>query len=136
MWLPRTPEEVEQWHAATRREAKFQITLLTVLIWLGLSALVAGGWIAGNRFGVVVQESVSGTFWSRFLLFTLVGSPIAFWAYRHELRKDIAKSNRMTICPQCEQSAAGNIGATCDCGGSFVPQSTVKWVEPEPTDKP
>jgi hypothetical protein len=76
MWIPRTPDEAQKWHAATQREARFHGCLFAGLLWLSIVIILAGGWIAGGRAGVIAQDSVAaGSFWSRFaslLLLSLV----------------------------------------------------------------
>ena len=132
MWIPRTPEEVEKWHAATRREARSQGCLIAGLAWVGIVVLLAGGWIAGGRAGVIAQESVvAGSFWMRFAIFTVMGFPFAYWLYRRESRRELERALQMTICPKCETGSEGNAGATCECGGTFVLQSTVRWEDSE-----
>ena len=134
MWTQRTPEEVKKWEAATAREARRHGWLVAGLSWLGITVILAGGWIAGGRAGVVAQESVAaGTFWTRFPIFAVVGLPIAYWFFHRETRRESVRLAQMTICPKCEKAGEGNVEEACECGGSFVPQRTVRWVdEPEP----
>jgi hypothetical protein len=99
-----------------------------------MTAILAGGWIAGGRAGVIAQDSVaSGSFWSRFPIFALAGLPVAYWLFRRESGRELEHAKRTTICPKCETAGEGNAEATCECGGSFVLQSTVRWVDDEPS---
>src|SRR6266850_1199106 len=98
MWIQRTPEEVTKWHMSTTREARTHGLFVAGLSWLGITVVLAGGWIAGGRMGVVAQDSVSGgSFWSRFPIFAVVGLPIAFWLFRRESRSELDRSLQMTI---------------------------------------
>ena len=134
MWIPRTPEEVTKWHIATQREARMHGWLIAGLVWLILTAILAGGWIAGGRAGVIAQDSVAGgSFWSRFPIFAIAGLPVAYFLYRRESRRELANSLQMTICPKCETAGEGNAEVTCGCGGIYVLQSTVRWTDDEPS---
>ena len=134
MWIPRTPEEITKWHAATQREARSAGWLVAGLSWLGLTAILAGGWIAGGRAGVIAQDSVAGgSFWSRFPIFAVAGLPVAYWLFRRESRRELESALQMTICPKCETAGEGNADTVCQCGGTFVLQSTVRWVYDEPS---
>jgi hypothetical protein len=130
MWVARTPEEVAKWESASAREARTQGLLTAGGLWLILTPILAGGWIAGARMGVVAQDSAAaGSFWSRLPIFAVVDLPFAYWLFRHERRKQIARSREMTICPKCDTAGEGNAGEACNCGGSFVLQSSVRWVD-------
>ena len=132
MWTPRTEKEIEQWHASTKRDAKFQASIFSGGVWLGLSAILAAGWIAGGKAGLVAQDSVApASFWSRLPIFLLVGLPVAVWMFRREYKKELARAKYMTICPKCETADENNEGQVCSCGANFVAQSSVRWVEEE-----
>jgi hypothetical protein len=134
MWIPRTPEEVEKWHAASQREARSHGWLIAGLSWLGIVVVLAGGWIAGGRAGVIAQDSVAGgSFWIRFPIFAIAGLPVAYWLYRRESRRELESALQMTICPKCETAGEDNAGAACPCGCTFVLQSTVRWEDSEPS---
>ncbi|MDR3458527.1 MAG: hypothetical protein P4N60_13840 [Verrucomicrobiae bacterium] len=131
MWIQRTPEEITKWQKAAESEARSHGRFIAGIVWVAVSMLCAGGWfifLSGGA-GVVVQSDVSGSFWLRLPIFGLVAAPIAYWIFRHERRKELTKIARRTICPKCDTPADGNPGANCQCGGSFVPASTVRWVE-------
>jgi hypothetical protein len=133
MWVPRTPEEITEWNVATAREARTQGLIFASCAWIGIAALLAGGWVV-SRSGVVVQGAVSGGgFWSRFPLFALFGLPIAYWMFRRTRREELKRAEIMTVCPKCDTAAEANAGAACECGEKFVLQSTVRWVDEEPT---
>jgi hypothetical protein len=91
--------------------------------------LLSVGWVVNFSTGMAAQVSYGGTFWMRLLIFGLLGSPIIFIARRVEGRKALRKQMAGTICPKCDTAAEDNAGATCKCGGAFVPSSTMKWVE-------
>jgi hypothetical protein len=132
MWIPRTPEEAKKWHATTVREARTAGLFIAGLVWLGLTVLLAGGWIAGGRAGVIAQVSVSeGSFWGRLPIFALAGLPVAFYLFRREQSKELEHSTNMTICPKCDTAGEGNAETPCNCGGTFVLQSTVRWLDDE-----
>jgi hypothetical protein len=110
MWIPRTPEEVQKWHAATQREARSQGWLIAGLSWLGITALLAGGWIVGGRAGFITENSVAaGSFWSRFPIFAIAGLPVAYWLYRRESARERESTMQMTICPKCEPRARATL---------------------------
>lgn len=132
MWVNRTSEETEKWKAAAAREARFHGLLFAGGCWLVITPILAGGWIAGGRMGVVAQDSVAaGSFWTRLPIFALLGLPVAYWLFRHERSKSLASSAQMTICPKCDTAGEGNVDAGCECGGNFVLQSSVRWVDEE-----
>jgi hypothetical protein len=129
MWVQRTPDEMTKWHMAAAREARMSGLLVAGLSWLGITAILSGGWMA-SRWGVVAQDSVAaGSFCSRFPMFAVAGLPIAFWLFRRESRKELERSAQMTICPKCETAGESNAEAVCDCGGRFVLQSNVRWID-------
>ncbi len=137
MWIARTQEEVTKWHAATKREARSAGWLIAGLSWLGITALLAGGWIVGGRAGFITENSVAaGSFWSRFPIFAIAGLPVAYWLFRRESARELESSMQMSICPKCEATGEGNAGTPCECGGSYVRQSTVRWVDDEPSTPP
>lgn len=81
---------------------------------------------------VVAQDNLpSGSIWTRLPLCGLVVLPFAFWFFRHERNKEFERSSSMTICPKCETAGEGNADTDCACGGKFVLQSNVRWVEEE-----
>lgn len=132
MWIPRTPEQVEKWHASSRREARFNGRLYAGGVCLIIPLILAGGWTAGAK-GTAAQGAVSGgSFWSRFLIFVLLCLPVAYLIYRRECKKEMERALRMTICPKCETAGEDNAETPCSCGGTFVPQSTVRWADEEP----
>src|SRR5689334_10053650 len=109
MWIPRTPEEITKWHAATQREARMAGWLIAGLAWLIITALLAGGWIMGGRAGFLPENSVAaGSFWSRFPIFALAGLPVAYWLFRRESNRELESAKQMTICPKCETAGEGN----------------------------
>lgn len=131
--MPRTPEETQKWQDSTAREARFQGFIYAGGCWLGIAALLAGGCMAGANLGVIAQDSVSsGSFWSRLPIFALPGIPVAYWLFRRTVREELSRAKYMTICPKCEKADENTEGQTCDCGGTFVAQSSVRWVEDEP----
>jgi hypothetical protein len=134
MWIPRTPEEVAKWHTATVREARSAGWLIAGLSWLGITALLAGGWIVGGRAGFITENSVAaGSFWSRFPVFAIAGLPVVYWLLRRESARELQRAVQMTICPKCEATGEGNADTPCQCGGSYVRQSTVRWIDDEPS---
>jgi len=129
MWISRTPEEVAKWNAAAAREARTHGFFVAGLSWLGITVVLAGGWIA-SRWGVAAQDSVAGgSFWSRFPIFAVLGLPFAYWFFRRESRSELERSLHMTICPKCDTAGEGDAEADCDCGGAFVLQSSVRWAD-------
>ena len=60
--------------------------------------------------------------------------PFAFWLYRRESRNELQRSFQMTICPECETAGEGNVDTVCQCGGTMVLQSTVRWVDDVKTE--
>jgi hypothetical protein len=129
MWIQRTPEEQTQWRANAERDARSHGLMIGLLGWTGAVILLSFGWVVSFSTGMAVQRSYSGPFWMRLLVFAVVGSPIIFIARRVESRKALRKDLARTICPKCDTAAEGNGGVGCECGGAFVPASTVRWVE-------
>jgi len=76
-----------------------------------------------------MQRAVAGSFGLRFSVIALLLAPFMYWIFRCERRKELHKLSQVTICPQCDKAGDGNAGGTCQCGGKFVPASTLKWVE-------
>lgn len=130
MWVSRTPEEIARWQLVAEKEARTHGWTIALMAW-GIAVLVlASGWVVSFSTGVAVGGSWGGTFWTRLPLFAVVGSPVIFIIHRYESRKAMRKAQSRTICPKCDVSGVGNSGAVCQCGGEFVPLSTVKWIEP------
>jgi hypothetical protein len=129
MWIQRTPEEVAKWHAATHREARSHGRLIAGMMLVVVPPLVAGGWLVSLRTGAAVQQGTSGNFWARLPIFIAVTLPIAWFVYRRESKRELAKLTRRTICPKCEACGEGNDGASCGCGGTFALGSTVRWID-------
>ena len=131
MWIHRTPEEVARWQKASEGEACSHGRLIGGIVWLLVAVSSAGGWfffLSGGA-SIVSQRVVSGGFCLRLPIFGLVAAPFAYFVFRYERKKELAKIMRRTICPQCDTTAENNAGAPCKCGGSFVPTRTMKWVE-------
>ena len=131
MWIPRTPEESIKWQKAGEREAGSHGRLIAGITWVLVSISFAGGsfFFLSGGIGVVLEKPISGGFWLRLPACVLVAAPFAYWLFRYEKRKELAKIKRRTICTHCETTGDDNLGAACQCGGSFVSSSTVKWVE-------
>jgi hypothetical protein len=134
MWIQRNSEELKRWNAAARKDARFQGLLMGGLIWVGASIILAGGWVASANW-VAVTQRLAGGFWSRLLFVGALGLPFAAWVYRREERRQFQMAAEMTICPRCDTSGEDNAGAACQCGGEYVLQSTMRWVDDESTDK-
>jgi hypothetical protein len=131
MWIERTPEEIVKWQKSAEKEARSHGQLIGGGVWVLVSIFAASGWyfFLSGGFGVVAQKDVTGNFWLRLPIFVLVSAPFAYWVFRHESRKELAKIERRTICPKCDTASNSNAGSSCKCGGSFVPSKTMKWVE-------
>jgi uncharacterized membrane protein len=129
MWIQRTPEEEAKWRASAEKDARSHGLMIGLLGWAGAVILVSAGWFVSFSTGMAVQRSHSGSFWIRLLIYGVVASPIIFIARRVESRKALRKDLARTICPKCDTAAENNAGAACQCGGAFVPASTVRWVE-------
>ena len=129
VWVHRTPEEEAQWRARAEEGARSLGLMIGLLGWAGAVILASFGWVVSFSTGLAVQRSYGGTFWTRLLVFAMLGSPIIFIARRVESRKALRKDLARTICPKCDTAAEGNAGSACQCGGAFVPASTVRWVE-------
>jgi len=129
MWIERTPTEVAKWHEATQRDARSHGRFIAGIVWVLVSAFVAGGWFVSFRAGVASQQSQPGNFWIRLPLVALIALPFAWFVFRTESRKEMEKLDRATICPKCDTASDTNPGAPCQCGGQFVPQSSLKWID-------
>ena len=88
---------------------------------------VAGG-LLYTRAGVN-HHHVTGSFWVRLPILAVLAAPFAYWFYRHEMRKELAKAIRRTICPTCDIAGDGNAGQACRCGDTYVAQCSMKWVD-------
>lgn len=135
MWVERTPEDVVKWRRATEKEGRFSGILFAGGVYLGISILLAGGWFVG-RHAVWVERDQSENFWTRLPIILLIGLPVAIWLFKREKARGIERCSQMTTCPKCDTAAEGNAGSPCDCGGSFVLQSTVKWIDEEEVPEP
>ena len=131
MWVQRTPEEMSKWKASTEQKARTDGLQIGIGAWVVASLVLSAGWVMSFRSGVAVQGSWGGTFWTRLPIFAVVTLPIVFVAARYERRKSVRKAASRTICPKCDTAGESNAGTACECGGSFVPQSSMKWVEDE-----
>jgi len=119
-----------KWQNAAEREASSHGRLIAGIVWILVSIFAAAGYFfIGGSVGIMGQQSVSGSVWLRLPVFGLISAPLAYWIYRRERRKELAKITQRTICPGCDASAEGNAGIGCKCGGNFVLSSTMKWVE-------
>jgi hypothetical protein len=101
------------------------------LVWIVVAVLSAGGWfifLSGGA-GIVGQREVAGSFWSRLPIFGLIAAPFAYFVFRYESGKELARITRLTICPQCDTAGEDNAGVACKCGGAFVLAGTMKWIE-------
>ena len=129
MWIQRQSDEVNKWQKAAEHEARSHGRLIAGIVWILVSIGAAGGsfFIMGGT-ALVFQRDVSGSFWLRLPLFGLITAPFAYWLFRHERRRELAKIAQRTICPGCDRAAEGNAGAACPCGGSFVLSSIMKWI--------
>jgi len=127
MWVQRSGLEVARWHEITRRDARSHGRTMAVVVWLGLCVFGLGGWYY-SRGGIVVHF-VTGSFWIRFVIVMVGASAFSYWLYRFEVRKEIEKACRRTICRGCGRGGDEPAGTTCGCGEARVPQSTMKWVE-------
>jgi hypothetical protein len=129
MWVERTPEEAAGWQRTAQKEAHSHGLMIGILAWAFAALVLSAGWFVSLQTGVAAQRGFGGTFWTRLPIFALLGSPVIFIARRYESRKALRKAERLTICAQCDSAGEGNAGATCSCGGTFVPSRTLKWVE-------
>ncbi len=127
MWVQRTPEEVARWDAITRRDARRHGLGIAGISCVGGVVFVAGG-LLYTRAGVI-HHHVAGSFWVRLPILAALTAPFAYWFSRHEMRKELAKAYRRTICPTCDIAGDGNAGQACRCGDTFVAQCSMKWVD-------
>jgi len=129
MWVQRTSEEIAKWHEATEREARSHGRIIAGVVWVLVPVLLAGGWFVSFRAGFAVQRNFWGSFWLRLPVFAVLAWPFAWFVFRRESKNELAKIHRRIICPKCDTAAEGEAGVSCHCGGIFVSQSTVKWIE-------
>jgi hypothetical protein len=130
MWAARTPDELTTWKRAAEKDARLSALVFGGGVWIGISILLAGGWVASAQ-GMASQKFLPDSFWSRLLILAIVGFPFAIWMFRREKRKHLERALAMTICPGCDTAGEYNEGSSCNCGGAFVLQSTVRWIEDE-----
>jgi hypothetical protein len=131
MWVERTPDEVAKWRAAKTRAARRYGAIFAGSIWVAVSILATCGWSFFSSGGgvVAVQRDVSGRVWWVMPLAILMIFPFVYFCFRQQSRSRLREYERLTICPKCDSAGDNNAGAQCQCGGTFVPSSTVKWVE-------
>ncbi len=131
MWIQRTPDEVAKWNAAAEREAFNHARLLTGIIWILVCVIFAGGssFLLASGTIIPVQMNSSAISWLEWPSIVLITAPFAYWLFRREKRSELKKIQQRTICAQCDTADSGNAGVSCQCGGSFVLSSTMKWVE-------
>ncbi len=129
MWIGRTAEEQAQWHATAKKEARSHGWMIALGAWALAVILLSFGWTVSFSAGIATHRSFGGPFWLRLLIFGVVCSPIICIARRSESRRELETDLARTICPKCDTAGESNSGNECQCGGSFVPVSTVKWVE-------
>ena len=98
-------------------------------VWVLAALFAAGGWFVSFRGGVVAQRSMLGSFWLRLLIFAALAFPCARFVFRRETKNQFGKIQRRIMCTKCYTAAEGEVGMSCECGGTFVSQSTVKWIE-------
>jgi uncharacterized RDD family membrane protein YckC len=128
MWVQRTAEQTARWRESSKREARSDARLIAGLCLVLFPLLMAGGWFVGLRFGIVLKTTGGG--FSRLLWFVLITLPFAWFVFRRTYRDELAKAERRTVCAQCDAGGEHPPGTACACGGTFVPASTVKWVDP------
>ena len=131
MWVERTQDEVAKWRASNIRAARRYGAIFAGSIWVAVSILAIYGLLFFSSGGVVVaiQRDVSGRAWWVTPGAILMIFPIIYACFRQQSRSRLREYERLTICPKCDSAGDNNAGAQCQCGGTFVPSSTVKWVE-------
>jgi len=129
MWVKRTPEETVKRQQDVIRQARSDGLTIGIIGWVLGALVVSAGWVVSFRAGFAVQTNFGGTFWTRLPVFAVVCTPIVFLARRIETKRAVRNAQLRTVCPQCDTAAEGNAGVPCSCGGTFVPSSTMKWVE-------
>jgi hypothetical protein len=129
MWVQRTQDEVARRKESTRKQARSDGLQIGIGAWVSAAVVLSAGWVASFRAGVAVEGSFGGTFLTRLPVFAILTSPIALVAFRYESRKRMKGAEARTICPECDTASESNAGAACGCGGSYLPQSTMKWIE-------
>src|ERR1044072_2497548 len=129
MWVKRSPEEISGWRKANEKEARSGGLFIGIFAWAIVVITLSAGWIVSFQSGIALQRNTAGTFWTRLPIIALVASPIIFIASRYESKKALRKAEQRTIRPDCDAAGAENAGTTCQCGGTFVPSSTMKWIE-------
>src|SRR5437870_1733476 len=135
MWVQMTPEEAAKWTKRAEKEARSHGLTVGAGAWVLATLVLSGGWIVSFRQGVAVQRSFFGTFWTRLPVFALLTLPFAYIAFRSERKKALREALGRTICPKCDIVGERNAGAACECGGLFLPHSTMKWVEQDSGDR-
>ena len=131
MWVERTQDEVTKWRASKTRAARRYGAIFAGSLWVAVPILAISGWSFFSSGGVVmaVQRDVSGRVWWVMPGAILMIFPITYFCFRQQSRSRLREYERFTICPKCDSAGVNDAGAQCQCGGTFVPSSTVKWVE-------
>lgn len=110
------------------REARSHGLLVAGLVFVA-APLAAGGWMISFRTGVIMQMNTTGSFCSRLAILIALAIPSAWFIYRRESRRKLAKLTEQTICRKCDAFSQKNEGTACDCGGAFISLRQFKWVE-------
>jgi hypothetical protein len=131
MWVERTQDEVTKWRASKTRAARRYGVIFAGSIWVAVSIMVIYGWSLFSSGGVVVavQRDISARVWWVMPGAILMIFPIIYFCFRQQSKSRLREYDRFTICPKCDSAGDNNAGAPCRCGGTFVPSSTVRWVE-------
>jgi len=100
MWVERTPEEMKKWSERTAKEARNHGRLMAGVVWILVSLMLAGGWVASARWNAVAQTgNPGGSFWFRCLVFGILILPFCWWLYRRESKRELHQATQRTICP-------------------------------------
>ena len=128
MWVPRTEEEKRQWMTRMHSQATAFALRLFVLGCAGGTAVLYFG--IRPAFLPPRHTFMGGLSWSSRLVGCLLLSALASWYGCYDVRrKQIEKELAQTVCPACGTLGQRNHGGPCNCGGTFVKVSEVRWVD-------
>ena len=128
MWVKRTEVEEARWHEITGREARSRGLPSAIVVLVATLCGTAGG-VFSFRFGAIIPTPHSGSLPARLIVCLFFGPFMALFIYRRIVRNEVSKSLQRTICAKCGSAGEQPAGTDCVCGGQYVPQSTMKWVD-------
>lgn len=121
MWISFTKEEAARQH----RQRIFRASLSATFVWLVIAIATAAFWGWGERPSPAEFWVGWPDFWSRLWLRLLIGG-LAIWCLPWASR---LRRRRSWACESCGAIQADPGSIRCQCGGSFIDVTDMRWVE-------